>query len=494
MKRLVTVLLALWSGSLFAQSQRLELAVSIDAQNETAKSVTARAIVTNPAARNAEAISVQLFALSETGVEIIAADPSWTCGAASSRVSCSFNGPLLAPGAQVTLPFTVHFANGAGRVPINPTLFWQWQGETGTTQRFDAGTVNAALFHELAVTNANDSGAGSLRNAIESLNADPLCASAPCSIAFAGGVTTIAPLSALPAITATDVKIDGGQRVALSGAKIGGYADGLEIHANIAVVRGLDISGFLANGLHYYPAPEARILFEQNVIHGNGQRGLTLEPGNYHQSLIRDNVLNANARSGLFIVASTNIGFSIEPILTIRHNRMEYNGASGAFVGPDAQQVVIADNDIKFNRDFGVAIAARTSYVTVAENRIVRNGNLGIDIGLDGRTPAIGPLPTLQSATYDAATDTTTITGTGVANPGGEFVHYDYSFYANDNADAEAEQFLGTVASDSSGRITFVFPGDLRGKWITAQTVRAVNLDGSIVHDSSELSEAIVVR
>src|SRR5438876_667502 len=56
------------------------------------------------------------------------------------------------------------------------------------------------------VTNTNDSGGGSLRNAIKKANADP---GSTILFSIASGVQTIIPASALPDVTADGTVIDG---------------------------------------------------------------------------------------------------------------------------------------------------------------------------------------------------------------------------------------------------------------------------------------------
>src|SRR4051794_31676929 len=104
------------------------------------------------------------------------------------------------------------------------------------------------------VTTVDDDGPGSFRQAIRDANAN----AGRDVIAFnigAGGVLTIQPASALPAVT-DPVVIDGTTQpgyagspvVVLNGSQAGGV-DGLTISAGNSTVRGLVINSFEGNGI-----------------------------------------------------------------------------------------------------------------------------------------------------------------------------------------------------------------------------------------------------
>jgi hypothetical protein len=425
--------------------------------------------------------------------QLIVSDPAWTCtGSGTAHIACGSNtGESLAPNTSRTLPFTMQVPGGAVRAALRGGVTWSWVGDIGNPHHvFTPHDIDVVLFHRFTVTNTNDDGAGSLRAALAAASADPLCTTSPCAISFADDVHLITPHSALPVLSGVDVDIDGKKQVAVSGSAIPGYAHGLEIHARRAAVRGLEISGFLANGIDYFPSPEGQFDFSGNFIHGNGQRGIQVEAGRMHQSSITDSVLLGNARSGIFLQTTTDFGFPLSPVITIARNRIEYNGASGIYLGPQTEQIYVIDNDIKGNHDFGVAVESTARFVQVLQNHIADNGVEGIDVGLDGFNT---PQTTLASATYDAATNTTTITGQAPAVFAG-FQRYTVLLFANLSADRETDQFLGELTPDDSGKFTAQFAGDLRGRWITAITRRNTNADGSLIYDTSEISNPVEVR
>jgi hypothetical protein len=104
------------------------------------------------------------------------------------------------------------------------------------------------LLSTFTVVNTNDSGAGSLRDAINRVNADTSPGIDTIKFAIGSGVQTIALQSALPAITHS-VIIDGTTQrgfagtplIELDGAGAGSSANGLVISAGSSTVKGLVI-------------------------------------------------------------------------------------------------------------------------------------------------------------------------------------------------------------------------------------------------------------
>lgn len=119
----------------------------------------------------------------------------------------------------------------------------------------DIGAANGIL----VVTNTNDSGAGSLRQAILDANSDPVI---PHVIQFliGSGVQTIQPLTALPVITAPYTFIDGTTQpgwdidnpvIVLDGSQLTPYTeDGLVLSGvHNCLIRGLVINNGFDNGI-----------------------------------------------------------------------------------------------------------------------------------------------------------------------------------------------------------------------------------------------------
>jgi len=508
--------------------------------DETARVLPVRVTVTNPALTDATQVRIRF------GVPSIILDAGgngWTCsGGGNNPTVCNFDGTLAA-GASSTFSGNLYYAVPPFRVHIDGNVLWS---DAAGKQQVSYDQSSVALYRRFVVTRGGDSGAGSLREAITALNADPVCATQPCGIEFniapAGAATkwqTITVHSPLPPLTGADVTIDGetqtaysgdtnpdGPEIELLGAGVAG--EGLEFRSKYVDVQSIAVGGFDRNGILMTvpPRTSAAFRFERNylgtdatgaVAVPNGLRGLMITAG-YLSGDIRANVLSGNSRSGLFVLSQQSPGFSLVPSMRVTENRVGVaahsdaalpNGASGMFFGPETDGAAVERNVIAHNGDFGVAIARGSRIVRVRANSIYSNGVGGIDIGLDGPTPEGTPdpyrgelvAPLLQSATYDAATNTTTITGTGPFYLG--FISHQVDFYVSDSRDhgefAEGERFLGTVSAPTPQfgvpfPFTFTVAGDLRGKFISAVSLRIVDVDGSLIYDTSEFSRAVEVR
>jgi hypothetical protein len=175
-----------------------------------------------------------------------------------------------------------------------------------------AGTARAAI---LTVTNTNDSGPGSLRQAILDANAT----AAPDEIRFnLGANKTITPATELPAIT-TQIDLNGTSQpgwsgkplVEINGANVAG--SGIVVYAGSSKVRGLVINRFGDRGIYVSGG-------DINVVQGNyigtdvsglvalpnGSEGIRLtDATNLNQiggtSAAERNVISGNAGNGIVI-------------------------------------------------------------------------------------------------------------------------------------------------------------------------------------------------
>lgn len=418
--------------------------------------------------------------------------------------------PLLANNAQTVVVDWIDERSAAIAIAPPPSLdanrigtarretqvfFLAWA--TWGRLRFDAATnVSRTYYVPFPVTHGGDAGAGSLRQAIADANAACTDRLRACRIEL-GVDGAIRPLAPLPVITAEWIAIDRGGKAHIDGSAVAG--DGLRITGDRAEIRDLRISGFRDHGLLIDPrtpadpaAWQGSYDIERCVIRVGG-RGVMIMAGEVR---LLDNDLSGNGRSGAFIWTRR---------LTARGNRFTGNGASGIFVGPRPGgfgPATIEDNTIENNGEFGIALAP-DSITIVGKNRIAHNVHGGIDLGLDG--PSLGttaaglPIaaaPVIESARFDGTvTVIEAVAPAGGAPSGAVSNATTIDFYANDAADPEAEQFLGT-ATLANQRFRLVVQGDLRGKWITAVAQHRRVFFGGEYSDqvSSELSRAFPVN
>jgi hypothetical protein len=287
-------------------------------------------------------------------------------------------------------------------------------------------SIGTALADTYPVTNTNDSGAGSLRQAIIDANGH----SGPDNISFnipGSGVRTITPASELPSITspvtidgytqpgATANTLPGGDNavllIELNGANAGNSGTGLTfgVDAPGSVVRGLTVNRFAGNGI---------------LIQGNGNT----VAGNFIGTNASGSAALGNSLDGVSVQASSNTigGTSIAARNVISGNGrhgISLGGPAGAgqnnqvqtnFIGTDASGTQLLGNGgdgvfassatnnliggiishagtppanvIAGNAGCGVGVAEGVTGLAIKGNSIHSNGGLGIDLNRDGPT------------------------------------------------------------------------------------------------------------
>jgi hypothetical protein len=515
MKALATSLaLLLFAFTAAAQTATpVTVAATIDAGDESAGLVPVRVTITNTLPRPVLADIYVLIRNNPYGTTLLGST-------GETRVT-------VAAQSTATHDFAIAFPQRAGRALVDIRVVWREATGIGGELVFDR-QFTFTMFRRFTVTTAADDGAGSLRATIDTVNANPECATLPCRIEFAipaaMGTSTIRVHTPLPVITARDIEVDAstqsntnlaGPDVELLGSALT-TGDGLEIRAANTLVRGFSIGGFPGSGIMFRPAVfGSAFVFERNFIgvdptgtHAlpNGTRGITIDGGVVSNSIIRDNVISGNGRSGIYIETSRNQFGPLSPVVRITGNRIGVaaasdspigNGASGIYTGPTSEWVRVDNNVIAHNAHMGVAHATGGFSHVVIANRIHRNGGQAIDWGLNG--PSVvqffsrGLGAILESATYDAATNTTVIRGRTITGLTGfpTFIN----FYASDELDAGGaapmEEFLGEIQVMSDQPFEVRLPGDHRGRYIAATERAWVDLAWT---ETSELSAPVRVQ
>lgn len=267
------------------------------------------------------------------------------------------------------------------------------------------------LLTAYSVTNSNDAGPGSFRQAILDANSNQGLD----TITFAipnGGVHTIAPLSELP--TATDpVVIDAGQTltpsIQLDGSHAGVGAVGLRIGGGDSTVRGLQIINFRASNLgNFETFDDGGFAIElsgpggdsvtNNIIgcdptgHTSYGNSAGIHVLNSANNSIVGNIISGNYVDGDNVPASFGAGIVIDGSgstgNTLQQNYLGVNytatgplpngsgviisGASGNVIGGVGQGTA---NVISGNRSFGIWLKHN------ANNNVVEGNCLGTDSG-----------------------------------------------------------------------------------------------------------------
>ncbi len=225
------------------------------------------------------------------------------------------------------------------------------------------------------VTNTNDSGPGSLRQAILNANANPSRDQIRFKIPGAGP-HTIQPLSALPVIT-DPVVIDGATQpgfarqpiIELNGSNAGADANGLHITAGSSTVQGLVINRFSDDGIFVGTNGG-------NVIRGNyigtditGKTALGNSGKGVHVNFSSNNTIGGTSAAARNVISGNHQGVNLLGSSSVG------NLVQGNFIGTDVSGTVALGN---FTQSIGVDIASGSNNTvggTSAGARNVISGN-----------------------------------------------------------------------------------------------------------------------
>lgn len=283
----------------------------------------------------------------------------------------------------------------------------------------DASVAHAATF---TVTNTNDSGAGSLRQAITEANNSPGADTINFNIS-GSGVKTISPSSELPAIT-DPVTIDGytqpgakantravgndaALKIQLNGENAGNVVNGLTFSgtANGSVVSGLVVNRFGLAGINLDDVFGIRVVGNfvgtdatGTVALGNGF-GSTGHPGVYVHG--RQNEVGDFAPAARNLISGNYEGVGIESAGSAT-STPDQNIVKGNYIGTDRSGTA------KLGNAFAGVVVRGPLYNHVAENVISGNGGNGVEahaahtIANGGGTQVWGNLIGLKSDGIEA--------------------------------------------------------------------------------------------
>ncbi|HXU35479.1 MAG TPA: LamG-like jellyroll fold domain-containing protein, partial [Blastocatellia bacterium] len=413
----------------------------------------------------------------------------------------------------------------------------------------DSMLLQFCLDNCLVVTNTNDSGAGSLRQAMT----DAAASSGPNNVifnippadpGFAAGVFTISPSSsALPTVR-NNTRIDGntqtiftgdtntnGPEIVVNGSMLAS-AGGFFISGDNNVVSGLVVNGFTNGGAISISYPNDSTPSNNQILNnyvGTNPAGTAAVPNgggiDVHgfgspssqasNNVIQNNLVSGNTGSGIGLCDSSQTNISNNLIGTDRTGSANLgNGSYGIiFVCAGAPNNLIDSNIIAFNGADGIHIEPdyRFGLTLMVGNKFTRNSiysNAGLGINLlpppfgtiDGVTPNdscdsdsggnfLQNFPVLTSATSDGMN--VNVVGSLNSTAGTSFT---IEFFANPSCDAsgngEGRTYLGSaiVMTDGScnAAINVTLPAVALGQFITSTATNPTN-------NTSEFSACVPV-
>ncbi len=413
----------------------------------------------------------------------------WSCANASPGLACTID----ALAAHATSEIAGHLSFDASAAGQQLTMRIDITASNGVA---DYPFFITAVVRQLyPVTTSTDSGAGSLRAAITSMNDSCL---RECRIDFAlPAGTVIEPLTPLPDITTRAwVYIGPGPMMELSGAKLTSGHGLVYRGGSLLWINGLTVNRFPWNGIH---VAQGHFVCESCFLgtdmtgrqpRGNRGRGLSADDPDTFVT-IRNSVLSGNGRSGLFVWRAREVRVERSFIGASPEGLPVPNGSSGIFI--QAGFLVASENTISNNGDFGIAVA-NTARAAAFANTMQSNGVQPIDYGLNGPTlhgASVADVPELIGATYDAATNRTIVTGRVAIMRDGA-----YRNAIELQADGVATRTQVNLFNAALGIYDFTLrhEGDLRGKVVTVTNSRGYDEETGALVETSEVSEGLVVN
>jgi uncharacterized repeat protein (TIGR01451 family) len=347
----------------------------------------------------------------------ISAVPSQGSCVGTSTVTCSLGALASGASATVVITLTPQFIGTA----VNTVVVTSAVSDPNLANNADSeATTSTAAPATFVVTNTNDTGAGSLRQAMLDANARTGTLD---TITFAipgAGVHTITPASFLPTIT-DPVVIDGSTQpgaanaplIEIAGTNAGPSSNGFFITAANTTIRGLAINRFGTGGTAGASGGAGIVIQGPGgagaVIEGNFigmDTGGTLFRPNRSDGVFVDNspnnriggtsgasgnVISGNGRNGITlsgasttgtVIVGNNIGIDINLNGgSFQQTGIVVSGASGNLIGSTTG----VGNFIAFNTGNGIDVLSGTSNALL-RNRIFSNGALGINLGPAGPT------------------------------------------------------------------------------------------------------------
>ena len=288
------------------------------------------------------------------------------------------------------------------------------------------------------VTNLLDSGAGSLRAAIEAVNSGGVADSIVFRDLSAGTIHLATTLPTL-AVSGTTFQFAGTTTaITLDGSGAGPTGDGLIIGAG---VNSIGLSGivltvqyFATNGLSFAGGSTSTSINGLS-LRSNGFNGIQFAGGDYSGTTVRNTQIIDNGRAGI-VSAGPVTGLTIGGTLANQSNTISLNGTNGIELAAGSSKgASIVGNRIIDNFQSGIATAGGVAGLTIgggtaaAANTIALNEASGIQFGpgdysgtvVQGNTISFNNAAGINLAVGGgSATATGLMIGGGVAGAGNE--------------------------------------------------------------------------
>jgi parallel beta-helix repeat protein len=261
-------------------------------------------------------------------------------------------------------------------------------------------TSHLAAAATYTVTTDADSGPGSFRQGL--LNANSGACAAPCRIDFqppANGDLVIAPQSALPEITASQVEINGTladlftPSVIIDGRNAGFHSGLKSAGASRINIHWVAVINFGGNGI-FFDGGSSNLV--SGCVIGTNPRTKSPAPNGLNGVAARgvaslnvsSNFIDSNRGNAVYLTGCSNATVVVNEIgngYLVGEPRP--NLGFGVFL-QDCFNANVSNNTIANNKLSGISVVGSSSTVDIdIFNRIYGNGLLGIDLGNDGQTP-----------------------------------------------------------------------------------------------------------
>jgi parallel beta-helix repeat protein len=415
---------------------------------------------------------------------------------------------------------------GSYTITIPPGSFSGTSPPT-TNSATTSATLNVA--GPVLVTNTADSGVGSLRDAINTVNANCGAATGAQFNIAGSGPFTISPNTELPILTCGGSFIDGWSQpgsvansnpsgannasimIDLNGSACAG-CNGLTLLAASIQVDGLAIHSFAGNGILSNPGSGTTAIYGNYigtdasgmVQAGNGGSGIAVNSG---YAVIGDNsaagrnLVTANTSGGIVVVTG-GAGIAGNQIGGLRDASVGVgNGFRGIYLSdanysPDS----VVNNLIITNGGAGIAVTPTTfTRVVIEGNQSYFNSGLGIDMNDDGATANDEAGPTYDTDSVQNYPVVTSVYQSGgntivsgylksvVNRPADVFLYHNTYFNSVTEGETQIDAF--SLPLDATGYGTFT--RTISGTWNNVTAQATLDTCGDGCQRSSEYSPKV---